>query len=55
MMTFLLILGFFLARRVLEGCFVWIAAIFVLFWVARHDPLIVRELTNLVQEFLNGW
>jgi type IV secretory pathway TrbD component len=54
-MTFLLILAFFLARRVLQGCVVWIAAIFVLFWVARRDPLIVRELKNLIKEFLNGW
>ena len=53
-MTFLLILAFFLARRVLQGCVVWIAAIFVSVWVARRDPLIVRELKNLVQEFLNG-
>jgi type IV secretory pathway TrbD component len=54
-MTFLLILAFFLARRVLEGCVVWIAAIFVIVWVARHDPLIVTELKNLIQELLNGW
>jgi type IV secretory pathway TrbD component len=54
-MTFFLILAFFLARRVLQDCVVWIAAIFVIVWVARHDPLIVRDLKNLIQEFLNGW
>jgi type IV secretory pathway TrbD component len=53
--TFFLILALFLTRRVLQGCVVWIAAIFVIVWVARHDPLIVRDLKNLIQEFLNGW
>ena len=55
MTSFLLILAFFLARRVLQGCVIWIAAIFVIVWAARHDPLIVRDLKNLIQEFLNGW
>jgi hypothetical protein len=54
-MTFLLVLAFLLARRVLQDCVVWIAAIFVIVWVTRHDPLIVRDLKNLIQEFLNGW
>ena len=54
-MTFLLILAIFLARRVLQGCVVLIATIFVIVWVARHDPLIVRDLKNLIQESLNGW
>jgi type IV secretory pathway TrbD component len=53
--TFFLILAFFLARRVLQGFVVWIATIFVIVWVARHDPLIGRDLKNLIQEFLNGW
>jgi len=53
-MTLLLVLAFFLTRRILQGCVVWTAAIFVIVWVARHDPLIVRDLKNLIQEFLNG-
>ena len=54
-MTFLLILAFFFAMRVLEGCVAWIATIFVIVWVLRHDPLIVRDVKNLIQELLNGW